>query len=226
MGGRGSGRRSLSNGKGATEDAMPLDIRRLARAGILTPGRIANWQWLVNDRPYASIQIRTEAWQVTLSFTHTPRDQPAEFINQIVIMEATPCTFGGERRWFTCTSCRQRVAVIYGAGRLFSCRGCKSLAYASQNETDDDRAARRVDRIRKSLGWVPGLLNGPGVKPKGMRRSTYERLRVQHDVDMVESLKGIARRLGFLYRLIGDEFGSQKGPSAVLNDRPVPCSLF
>lgn len=44
----------------------------------------------------------------------------------------------------------------------------------SERETADDRAARRADRIRKKLGWEPGILNGDGWKPKGMHWNTAE----------------------------------------------------
>ena len=90
------------------------------------------------------------------------------------------------------------MAVIYGAGRLFGCRGCKGLAYTSQSEADDDRAMRRADRLRKRLGWQPGILNGPGLKPKGMHQSTYMRLLAQHDAFVGLSLAGMAKKLGLL----------------------------
>ena len=113
-------------------------------------------------------------------------------------MESTACALGGHRRWFACPTCTWRVAVLYGAGRLFACRRCKGLAYASQGESYDDRSARRADRIRKRLGWPAGILNGPGAKPKGMHWRTYERLLAQHDEFVGVSLAGMARKLGLL----------------------------
>ena len=67
MGGIGSGRRPSYSGKDTTEDSTPLDIRRLQRAGALTPGRFVSWQWTLNDRVYASIRIIADIGSVTLS---------------------------------------------------------------------------------------------------------------------------------------------------------------
>jgi hypothetical protein len=198
MGGIGSGQRPGYSGKHTTEDSLPLDIRRLRRAGALNPGRAVAWQWTLNDRVYASIQIRAYEWQVTLSYLHTPAGGSAESISQTVGLVTTPCGLGGHRQWLTCPSCSRRVAVIYGIGRLFACRRCKGLAYRCQAESADDRAARRADRLRKKLGWEPGILNGPGLKPKGMHWRTYERLLAQHDGFVSASLAGMARRLGLL----------------------------
>ena len=204
MGGRGSGRRATYCGKDTTEDSLPLDIRRLQRSGVLTPGRAFSWQWTVNDRVRASIQIRAESWQIELTYSYTPSGGVAEIIRQAVLLEATPCTLGGTRPWFSCPVCSRRVAVIYGRGRLFACRRCKRLTYASQSETEDDRAARRANWIRRRLGWLPGILNGPGLKPKGMHRRTYLRLTAEHDRLLGVSLEGIARRLGVLDKVLGE----------------------
>lgn len=198
MGGCGSGRRPSYSGKRTTEDSLPLDIRRLQRAGALMPGRAVSWQWTMNDRVYASIQIRADEWQVTLSYQHTPGAGSAEAISQTVCLETTPCTLGGRRRWFTCPGCSRRVAAIYGVGRLFACRTCKGLAYTSQGEADDDRAARRADRIRKRLGWPAGILNGPGGKPRGMHWRTYEQLFAAHEAFVGTSLAGMSKKLGVL----------------------------
>ena len=81
-------------------------------------------------------------------------------------------------------------------GAIFACRHCYRLAYPSQRETDDDRAARRADRIRERLGWEPGILNGNGLKPKGMHWRTFERLTAEHDAFVEESLAGMAQRFG------------------------------
>ena len=204
MGGFGSGRRPGYTGKDATEDSMPLDIRRLHRAAALAPGRVVSWQWTVNDRVIASIHVHAHAGSVTLGYNYTPHGRPVEVISQTVWLETTQCAFGGSRSWFTCPTCSKRVAVIYGAGRLFACRRCKGLAFSSQGEAADDRAARRADRIRKRLGWQIGILNGPGLKPKGMHQRTYQRLLARHDAFVGLSLAGMAKKLGLLQGRFGD----------------------
>ena len=198
MGGMGSGRRASYCGRATTEDSMPLDVRRLHRASALLPGRSVSWQWTVNDRVVGSIGIRAGVGTVTLTYNYTPSGCPAEEVHQPVTLTTTPCALGGNRAWFACPACNKRVAVIYGAGRLFACRKCKGLAYGSQGEAVDDRAARRADRIRKRLGWTPGILNGNGFKPKGMHWRTYERLVVEHDAFVSVSLAGIAKKLGLM----------------------------
>jgi hypothetical protein len=198
VGGIGSGRPAGYSGKATTEDSLPLDIRRLERAGVLKPGRVCTWQWTVNERVRAAIGVRAEAGNITLSYNYTTHGRSAEAISQTIWMESTACALGGHRRWFACPACGRRVAVLYGAGRLFACRRCKGLAYASQGESGDDRAARRADRIRKRLGWMPGILNGPGTRPKGMHRRTYERLLAEHEAFVGRSLAGMARKLGIL----------------------------
>ena len=44
MGGRGSVRRSSYGGKAETNDSMPLDIRKIARKGLLVYGSSFSWQ--------------------------------------------------------------------------------------------------------------------------------------------------------------------------------------
>lgn len=191
MGGLGSGRGQ--RGKETTSDMQPLDIRRLHRAGLLTPGRVFSWQWSVCGREMASIQIRTEVDRVILNYqnrTHGGEWRPMEYP---VCLEWTSCTLGGRRAWFVCPAqgCGRRVAVLFG-GSIFACRHCHKLAYASQRETKDDRAIRRYNTIRRRLGWKPGFLNGYGGKPKGMHWSTYERLKAEHDMFVNASLAGMA----------------------------------
>jgi hypothetical protein len=54
--------------KDTTSDMRPLDIRRLHRAGLLTPGRAFGWHWTVNGEEVASIQMRTEVDRVILDY--------------------------------------------------------------------------------------------------------------------------------------------------------------
>ena len=83
-------------------------------------------------------------------------------------------------------------------GAIFACRHCYRLAYRSQRETADDRAARRADRIRRRLGWQVGILNPPGRKPKEMHWRTFERLTAEHDAFVDQALARMALRLGLL----------------------------
>ena len=59
---------------------------------------------------------------------------------------------------------------------VFAFRHSCRLAHRSQRKTDDDRATRRADTIRRRVGWEPGILNGEGLKPKGMHWRAFERL--------------------------------------------------
>ena len=93
-------------------------------------------------------------------------------------------------------------------GRVFACRQCNRLAYRSQREADDDRATRRADTIRRRrrrrLGWEPGILNGNGLKPKGMHWRTFDRLQCEHDAHVNAAWAGMAAKLGLLNRRLED----------------------
>ena len=199
MGGYGSGRGQ--GGKDTTSDMHPLDIRRLHRVGLLTPGRAFGWNWLRNGDTVASIQIRTEAERVILNYRSRSNGGEWQPMEYPVHLEWTPCNLGGRRAWFRCPArgCGRRVAILFG-GSIFACRHCHKLAYQCQRESDYDRAGRRADAIRRRLGWEPGFLNGGGHKPKGMHGRTFERLKAEHDVFVNASLVGMAERLGLMNR--------------------------
>lgn len=203
MGGFGSGRGQ--DRKATTSDMRPLDVRKLDRDGLLTPGRAFGWQWTRNGEEVASIQMRTEADRVILNYRNRRHGGEWEPMEYPVYLEWTPCHLGGQRPWFLCPvrGCGRRVAILFG-GSIFACRHCHKLAYECQRETDDDRAARRADTIRRRLGWEPGILNGNGCKPTGMHWRTFEQLKAAHDAHVNVSLAGMARRLGLLKRRLGD----------------------
>ena len=199
MGGFGSGRQG---GGRCTDDMRPLDIRKIHRAGLLTPGRWFNWQWTCNDEVTATICLRVEVGRVVLNYrnqSHHHNQGEWESMNYPVQLDWTDCGFGGQRVWWRCPAvgCGRRVAVLHG-GRVFACRQCHRLAYRSQREADHDRASRRADKLRDRLGWEPGILNGSGTKPKGMHWRTFERLQARHEAFVGVSLAGMARRLGIL----------------------------
>jgi len=118
-----------------------------------------------------------------------------------VTLEWTPCNLGGRRAWLLCPArgCGRRVAVLFG-GSIFACRHCHKLAYQCQRETDDDRAMRRADTIRRRLGWKVGIANPIGAKPKGMHWRTFHRLLTEYHAFALASWEGTAQRLGLLNR--------------------------
>ena len=199
MGGRGSGRRSSYSGKAETSDAMPLDIRKITRKGLLVPGSGFSWQWLVNDRQVAGISIRVDWQDMVLSYR---LKSTGEVVEQRVQTQTSPCHLGGQRYWFTCPRCSKRVAVLYAPGRYFACRECGGLSYATQKEGAGDRASTKANKLRKRLGWEAGLLNGNGGRPKGMHWETFLRLKSQHDALVQISLQDMARQFGFLQKLL------------------------
>lgn len=204
MGGQGSGRRWHYGAADRTDDYRRLDVRRWQRDGFLTPGRAFGWQWARHGEEVASIDVRTETDRVILSYRHRSGGDDWKSEEYPVRLDWTACTYGGRRVWFLCPArgCGRRVAILYG-GAIFACRHCYRLAYPSQRETADDRAARRADRIRARLGWEPGIFNGAGGKPKGMRWHTFERLTAEHEAFVGESLARMARRFDWLKRRLG-----------------------
>ena len=72
-----------------------------------------------------------------------------------------------------------------------------------------DRSTRcfswaRCSLRRRRLGWEPGILNGDGLKPKGMHWRTFERLQGEHNLYVNAALVGMSARLGLLHGRLGE----------------------
>ncbi len=198
MGGYGSGQGRHYGAHDATNDYRALDVRRWQRDGLLVPDRVFSWQWSCDGEVMAWIRVGVEEGYVRLIYRHrSPGDVEWKDEDYPVALDWTSCRLGGRRPWFLCPArgCGRRVAILYGGG-IFACRRCYRLAYPSQRETWDDRAARRADRLRDKLKWEPGILNGNGWKPKGMHQRTFNRLVAQHDAHVERSLAGMVLRFG------------------------------
>jgi Zn-finger protein len=200
MGGFGSGRHG---GKRTTGDMWALDIRKVQRAGRLTPGQLFGWQWSRNGEPMANINILTDTDQVTLDYRTRDRGGEWQNMNYPVQISWTPCNYGGQRAWWCCPAvgCGRRVAVLYG-GKVYACRHCHKLAYRTQREQAYDRASSKADKLRDRLKWEAGILNGNGIKPKGMHWATFARLEARHDALVNQSLAGVMARFGPLPKLV------------------------
>lgn len=212
MGGQGSGRRWHLGSKSTTGDYRALDVRRLQRKGLLAPGQAFGWQWSRNGKEVASIQVRTEVGRIILSYRHRSGNGDWQDKEYPVYLEWTNCNYGGKRAWFRCPAvgCGRRVAVLYG-GTIFACRHCHQLAYRSQREDSASRMIRKADKIRARLGWVPGIANPPGQKPKGMRLRTYWRL-INEQTHLAEvGLGTIIQKLGLKLDSIGKSVSQNRG---------------
>ena len=88
--------------------------------------------------------------------------------------------------------------LYLGPAGIFACRHCLKLAYASQRQEADIRAARRAEKIRVArLGWPPGVYSLRGwQKPKGMHWRTFSWLTMQVNMWTLKSLTGLTQRLG------------------------------
>jgi hypothetical protein len=181
MGGIGSGRTS-GFARDTVESCHTFDVNWLQRERCLSPGRSSTLQWSRSGEDVASINLRAEHDRLHLTYS-VRRSGEWEDVAETVRIVRVPCSLGGTRPYFICpgvvnaVACGRRVAKLHGPGRYFLCRHCYRLAHASQSESTWDLTLRRVNKIRQRLGGDPGLIAPFPPKPKGMWRSTYQRLR-------------------------------------------------
>jgi len=189
MGSLGSGRYWGSRTKHTTEDYRSIDIRFLKRHGGLIPGRVSTVTWSNEINQTGAIQIAAETDQLVFKYKFCYAGENWTDIDLPVSLDWSDCSIGGKRPWFICPipSCGKRVAILY-ADRCFVCRHCLQLAYESQYEDTELRAARKANRLRDKLGWSNGILDGEGGKPKGMHLRKYNKLVERYDLLLSQSL--------------------------------------
>jgi hypothetical protein len=165
------------------EDLHRLDVRELARDGFLNgAGTIT---WTRGDRVTGRITIRGDGQIVTLAYVID-----GQAIEEQVRLSQTHVHLGGHRSWFLCPGCDRRVGILYGA-RLFRCRYCHDLRYASQRESTQFRAISRIQRARIKLGGTADLSQPRPARPRYMHYTTYERL-VKLEEDAWHSFETLA----------------------------------
>jgi hypothetical protein len=175
-------------------------VRRWHRNGDLHAGCYFSNCWTWNGEVSAHIDVRTETDAVALTYRwRSPGAAEWKSAQQRVPLTWTACHFGGRRPWFICPiysagrCCERRVAVLYEVGGLFGCRRCCGLAYTSQQETPMYRGLAKAQKIRQRLEGSTDIFDAFPGKPKSMRWTTYDRLRLEHNVAKERALKGIAR---------------------------------
>jgi hypothetical protein len=163
--------------KRRVESCLALDVNELRRKGALAPGACGTLTW---EHAVASVAFRVDNATLILSY-HDQRAAELRDVEQRVELSSIPAEFGGSRTYLLCPGegCGRRVSVLYFRRGVFRCRLCHGLAYESQREDGRRRARRRADKLRARLGWQQrrALALPIVVKPKGMWRRTFERLR-------------------------------------------------
>jgi hypothetical protein len=173
------------------------------RLGYLRTLRRFALAWSIDGEQLACVKIETQRHIVTLEYQSGSHDEDQSEVGQRVAIAWTQCRFGGERPWFVCSVaakgvyCGRRVTKLYGAERLFACRHCYRLGYASQQEPVRRRGLGKLQKIRMRLGGSPNMLDKFPVKPKGLHWRTYERWRRLHDVAAKRSTLAM---IGFVER--------------------------
>jgi hypothetical protein len=196
--------RYAGGGKTTVESCRRIDVLDWHRRGCLRSPRRFSWAWRQDGEGVASINVETEQHRVILKYRSRSYGESWTDVEQRFPVVWTPCRFGGDRSWFICsvsangTYCGRQIAKLYQAGRLFACRHCSRLAYASQQESAHERGLLKVQGIRMRLGGTANMLDDFPEKPKGMHWRTYERLCRVHDAAKARSIIGL---MGFVKRL-------------------------
>jgi hypothetical protein len=166
MGGYGSGRQ---DGRVKTDQVPSLDVRHLNRRGVLAPGTFTQWSW--GGPSGFSIHLHAQGDHVLLQHWVRMSDGEDRRVEYPVMLDRTPCNFGGTRTWFRCPSprCGRRVAILY-KGRFFACRHCLQLAYASQRS--GARNALTGERTRSGIGLAGTVTTGGNREGCGGGRSS------------------------------------------------------
>jgi hypothetical protein len=158
-----------------------LDINQLREKGCLRPGWSSTCQWINGKEVASSINLRAEAERLHLSYKVRVVDGKWEDMIETIPIVHLHCRFGGSRPYFICpgpkegADCGRRITKLYLSFRLFLCRQCNQLAYASQFEQPWKRALRRANKLKQRLGIDVEIGDPFPDKPKGMWTRTYSR---------------------------------------------------
>jgi len=170
MGRFGSGKWLRPQKKRVVEDCLDIDIRYLARMGLLSSRTMKTFllTWLHNGLETDQVKVSALSEKITLHYQQFLQGENA-YREQHVTIVYTPCHYGRQRPWFRCPNCISRCAIIYLGNQGFHCRKCYQLPYRSQQICKLDRL------ISKRVTLEDRLYN----TSKGLHYRTLERLRDQ-----------------------------------------------
>lgn len=157
MGGIGSGRWVRENTKHVVEEVCTLDVNKLVRCNLLTPGASGIINWSVREKVIGSVSFAVlgeEFHDLVLWIKY--RWNRSIMVSTEIHLQSTVPHFQGVRRWFRCPmssgrgKCWRRVAHLYLVEGAFGCRQCHNLTYRSCQQSHQLR--RFTDRIAQLTG--------------------------------------------------------------------------
>jgi hypothetical protein len=173
-----------SSRKTNTSEPLSFCIHYLSKHNMLKSGFSGTLTWSRRGMQTGCIGYACSGDAVRLTYTVTDTiTQQKTKHDYAVQLSRSACHFGGSRSWLVCprVGCGRRVASLYMASGLFLCRHCHRLGYESQQVGSMDRLTLKAGKVRDRLHWDAGILNGVGIKPKGMHWRTYWRLYAEHE---------------------------------------------
>ena len=161
MRGIGRGRWLRPAAKQTTERCRPLDVNKLASAGVLFAGAsgVINWTNAYTSEPRGCAEYSVIRDEDELMLQVCYRWHESESITTPIRLQTTEPYFGGRRWWLTCpltvdgVACRRRIGKLYlpPGARYFGCRECHRLTYRSCQEAH--QAERLFGRVMRHLFW-------------------------------------------------------------------------
>lgn len=156
---------------------LRLPVHRMAKLALSQGDHVQGvWGWMRDGEYCAKITYWLARQGLREARLHLSYMRNGEPVAYHVCLKAELCRFGGLRWFAICPATRLKVSKLYlppGAKRFLARKAWK-LAYASQHVAPGfDRLCHQRDRLlaKKLKSNDPDL----PLKPKGMRRSTYER---------------------------------------------------
>jgi hypothetical protein len=126
-------------------------------------------------------------------------DAPPETVRDEIWFDRKARGFAAAGWQFICPGCGRRVADLYLLDLYFRCRRCGKLGYPSQRQSPEIRGLQKAARLKRQLGGAGEYAEPVPERPKGMHRSTYERLcRAVADAEapwQQEQLRGLQQLL-------------------------------
>jgi hypothetical protein len=175
----------------SVEHSLPIDVRRLVKAG----GRAG-----VVQCGSSSLGYELDLARLRLSLHWTSQGRP--FVYVMKLSETRPY-YGGLRWWAQCPRCQRRCAVLNILGGVeLGCRVCLQLAYGCTRETAFALACRRVRRIRLRLGASGDLLAPLPKKPRGMHWRTFFELAEKEHLALGQVIQEMDRMAACLEELV------------------------